>query len=178
MEFEAFPKIARWSREIVITEKIDGTNGSIIIENGEIGAASRNRLLKTDDDNFGFANWVQDNKETLITDLGEGRHFGEWFGSGIQRGYGLKEKRFALFNVKRWFEAAHEFVTPRLTVVPILHEGENKGYAAEVCMELLRTMGSQAAIGFDKPEGIIIYHTAARIMFKKTFEKDEKGKGE
>ena len=38
--------------------------------------------------------------------------------------------------------------------------------------------GSLAAPGFMKPEGVVIYHTAANIMFKKTFKNDEKGKGE
>jgi len=33
MEFVSFPKIARLSRECVITEKIDGTNASIYIGN-------------------------------------------------------------------------------------------------------------------------------------------------
>jgi len=31
MTFEAFPKIPRLNREIVITEKIDGTNAAVVI---------------------------------------------------------------------------------------------------------------------------------------------------
>ena len=52
---------------------------------------------------FGFARWVETNRERLITLLGPGLHFGEWWGSGIQRGYGLTkgDKRFSLFNVER-----------------------------------------------------------------------------
>ena len=39
MEFEGFPKIARLSREIVVTEKIDGTNARVCItEDGRIFA--------------------------------------------------------------------------------------------------------------------------------------------
>ena len=42
MEFSPFPKIARLSREIVITEKLDGTNASIFLgENGEFLTASQ-----------------------------------------------------------------------------------------------------------------------------------------
>ena len=37
-----------------------------------------------------------------MTFLVPGRHFGEWWGSGIQRGYGLDEKTFSLFNAYRW----------------------------------------------------------------------------
>jgi hypothetical protein len=67
---------------------------------------SRSRWITPDDDNFGFAAWVEANRDELLT-LGPGRHFGEWWGSGIQRGYGLPkgEKRFSLFNVSRWGES-------------------------------------------------------------------------
>ncbi len=60
---------------------------------------SRTRWITAQDDNHGFARWVEGNKQELLK-LGAGRHFGEWWGSGIQRGYGLQkgEKRFSLFN--------------------------------------------------------------------------------
>ena len=45
-------------------------------------------------------------------------------------------------------------------------------------MNLLTYSGSAAAPGFMKPEGVVIYHTTGSVLFKKTFEKDEKGKGE
>ncbi len=37
----------------------------------------------------------------------------------------------------------------------------------------LQREGSFAAPGFTKPEGIVIFHTAASMLFKKTLEKDE-----
>ena len=174
--FEGFPKIARWSREIIITEKLDGTNAQVIIEGDKIGAGSRNRLITPEDDNYGFARWVQENRETLIRDLGDGRHFGEWFGLGIQRGYGMKVKQFALFNTTRWWD--HSFETPNLTVVPELYRGPIEDGVIDREMNVLKEYGSWASDGFMRPEGIIIYHTAARTMFKKTFEKDSEGKGE
>ena len=47
-EFIGFPKIARLSREIVITEKIDGTNGCIFIggEDGEFLECSKPELME------------------------------------------------------------------------------------------------------------------------------------
>ena len=102
-EFAGFPKMARLSRDIVITEKIDGTNAQIYItKEGEIRAGSRNRWITPADDNFGFAQWVESNRDQLL-ELGPGRHFGEWWGSGIQRGYGMEkgEKKFSLFNAVR-----------------------------------------------------------------------------
>jgi hypothetical protein len=45
VSFAEFPKMARLSRECIITEKIDGTNAQILItEEGEIYAGSRTRL--------------------------------------------------------------------------------------------------------------------------------------
>ena len=47
-EFKGFSKIPRLNREIIITEKIDGTNGQIYVPEDPtepIFAASRNRWL-------------------------------------------------------------------------------------------------------------------------------------
>ena len=74
--------MARLSRECVISEKIDGINAQILItESGGIFAGSRTRWITPEDDNFGFAAWVEENKEELIK-LGVGRHFGEFYGRG------------------------------------------------------------------------------------------------
>ena len=175
-DFVGFSKIARLSREVVITEKIDGTNGCIFIgEDGEFLVGSRSRWITPENDNHGFARWVYDHKNELMS-LGPGRHFGEWWGSGIQRGYGLPkgEKRFSLFNVKRWKEERPSCCY----VVPVLYQGEFDTGTILDTMKTLAYGGSMAAPGFMKPEGVVIYHTAGNVLFKKTFEKDEKGKGE
>lgn len=176
LTFEAFPKISRLSREIIVTEKIDGTNAQIIISDDglEIGAASRNGLIfpGKQTDNFGFARWVQDNKEDLLT-LGPGRHFGEWWGGGIQRGYGRLDKVFSLFNVSKW-QMEHPACC---SVVPRLYTGDFDTAAIVEVINRLRTFGSCAQPGFMKPEGVVIFHTASSTLFKKTLEKDEKPKG-
>jgi len=179
MEFVGFPKIARLSREVIITEKIDGTNGCIYIgEGGEFLVGSRTRWITLETDNHGFARWAYDHKEELLT-LGPGLHFGEWWGSGIQRGYGLPkgEKRFSLFNVRKWFDNS---IRPKCChVVPVILSADTFDSSdVRGALNLLKENGSFAAPGFENPEGIIIYHIAANIMFKKTILKDEKGKGE
>lgn len=175
--FEEFPKIARLNRPCIISEKIDGTNGQIIVtDDGQIQAASRSCLIYPDRDNYGFAGWVRDNKNELLA-LGPGRHFGEWWGSGIQRKYGLTggDKRFSLFNVGRWRDDA---ARPRCChVVPVLFHGAFSTNAVEMCLGGLSAYGSQAAPGFMKPEGVVIWHVAAQIGFKVTLEKDEAPKG-
>ena len=120
-EFQQFPKIPRFSREIIITEKIDGTNAQIFItEDLKMFAGSRNRWLTLEDDNYGFAAWVNSNYVELLK-LGPGRHFGEWWGKGIQRNYSQTEKKFSLFNVKRW--SGTNTHPSCCSVVPILFQG-------------------------------------------------------
>lgn len=177
-KFEAFPKIARLNRDCVITEKIDGTNAQVeILEDGTVLAGSRSRYITLEADNFGFARWVKENEEEL-RNLGVGRHYGEWWGSGINRGYGLTkgEKRFSLFNVARWSDDA---VRPKCChVVPMLHQGPFRTDTIEKVLTVLRNCGSAAAPGFENPEGIIVWHEAARQLFKVTLEGDEKPKGQ
>lgn len=178
MEFIEFPKIARLSRECVITEKIDGANGCICIgEDGSFQVGSRTRWLTAETgDNYGFLLWALTNKDELMK-LGPGTHFGEWWGSGIRRGYGLAkgEKRFSLFNVHRWADAA---IRPTCcSVVPELERGIFTTELVQSALDLLRVNGSIASPGFMKPEGIVIFHTAQGYLFKKTIERDEVPKG-
>ena len=44
-------------------------------------------------------------------------------------------------------------------------------------IDLLSRAGSVAAPGFMNPEGIVMFHIAANVCFKKTIEKDEQPKG-
>lgn len=187
-EFQDFPKMARWTREVIITEKIDGTNAQVFIgEDGLIRAGSRTRWITPEDDNHGFAAWVQQHVEELRK-LGQGRHFGEWWGSGVQRGYALPkgEKRFSLFNASRWYDPRdcdHEDITGRVAVpsccrvVPILLRGMNMPGIFEQCVDLLRVNGSYASPGFMDPEGAVMFHIDAGVGFKKTVKKDEAPKG-
>jgi len=169
MEFKKFPKMARLSRNCVITEKIDGTNAQIFFdEEGNMKVGSRNRWISTGDDNCGFAKWCYDNEECLQK-LGPGRHFGEWWGQGVQRKYGMDHKVFSLFNTARWNK---ETKPECCSVVPVLFEGIFTSEASERCLDLLKLRGSQASPGFTNPEGIVIYHQAACMGFKKTIDND------
>lgn len=173
--FIEFPKLARLNRECVITEKIDGTNACIYItDEGEFFTGSRTRWITPVHDNFGFSAWAHAHKDELML-LGPGRHFGEWWGSGIQRGYGLAkgEKRFSLFNTVRWNVLN---VPPCCSVVPVIRQGLFSTDKVLLALEQLRMHGSLAAPGFTKPEGIVVFHTAANQAFKVTLEKDEQPK--
>jgi len=212
MDFQKFPKIARFNRDVIVTEKIDGTNAQILILSGHddvpnslavgdwdewgIWAGSRNRWLTPENDNHGFAKWVAANKEDLIAHLGPGIHYGEWWGQGIQRRYGLDHKRFSLFNVIRWNpDMYHQFKTepwiasigkkggpeqpkPFMAppdcchVVPVMGVAPLTAFNQEYFLRTLFLNGSQAAPGFARPEGIVIYHTQGHILFKATLDDD------
>lgn len=171
IEFIGWPKIARFSREVVVTEKLDGTNAQVYIDEADnVFAGSRTRWITPEDDNYGFAKWVQANRKDLLR-LGHGHHFGEWWGAGIQRKYGLTEKRFSLFNTSVW---GNDAIRPACCgVTPILYQGDFSDMPLEAIMADLKAGGSVAAPGFMQPEGVVIFHTAARMAFKKTFERDE-----
>ncbi len=196
--------MGRLTRECVITEKIDGTNAQvqivprtevfsehepfIIADGGEniMFAGSRTRYVTPANDNMGFAAWVYANSLDLWA-LGPGRHYGEWWGGKIQRGYGLTEKRFSLFNTSRWV-SRHVPVTQEIPdqqwapscchVVPTLYRGLFGERAVDNMLERLHYEGSVAAPGFKPAEGIVIFHTATGVMFKKTLDNDAKPKGQ
>lgn len=165
IEFKAWPKIPRLSNETYfITEKIDGTNACIIIdEEGNFGCQSRTRLITPEDDNYGFARWAYENKDELMK-LGPGHHFGEWWGAGIQRNYGISDKRFSLFNTHRWLKP--DAVLPNCVhVVPTI-DG-----TIDEAIQFLKTNGSLAAPGFLRVEGIIVYNSLAKSYYKIILDK-------
>ena len=186
-EFRSFGKIARLNRDVVATEKIDGTNASVFIgEDGEFLTGSRTRWITPDDDNFGFSRWAHEHKDELLL-LGPGHHFGEWWGRGIQRGYGLDERRFSLFNVGRWadpkeysnIEAPPDgrvWCPDCCHVVPVIRVGTVTGIDWAGIMSGLSLFGSWAVPGFMKPEGIVAYHTAGGHYYKQTCEYDDEPK--
>ena len=212
-EFTPFPKISRLNRECWVTEKLDGTNSTVAIFDADgrpvpcaiaewtaadgrnlfMLAGSRTRWITPEQDNHGFAKWVSKHAEEL-KGLGEGIHRGEWWGSGIQRGYGLKngEKRFSLFNVQRWCLAGTEpkrieTEDPRIEkwqeelptcceLVPVLYRGQFDTLAIDGAIASLQAHGSFAVDGFDDPEGVVVYHTAGNVAFKRTIKNDDKPK--
>lgn len=210
IEFQAWPKTPRLFRDIVITEKVDGTNSAVIIQEWpdraeasperlalinrdgvlyEVAAQSRKRLItpgKTTD-NFGFAKFVQENAEKLFDLLGPGRHFGEWWGSGIQGRYDTKKltgkglRGFALFNVEK-HDGLHEWFhdDPNYDVLveamPILYRGPFSEQVIRDTLKELKDNGSLVA-PFNKAEGIVVFHTQSRQVYKYTIDNDDASKG-
>lgn len=174
-EFREWPSISRLSRDMIVTEKLDGTNAQVTVDlDGSVYAGSRSRWITPEDDNYGFARWVKEHEDELRTGLGVGSHYGEWWGSGIQRKYNTGEKRFSLFNVSRW---TPDVLPACCHVVPTLYTGKFDTAIVDDILFQLSVDGSVAAPGFMLPEGIVIYHVASKTLFKKTLDKNDGHKG-
>jgi hypothetical protein len=154
IEFKPWPKMGRVIPfKVTISEKINGTNACIIIRDGQIvGVQSRKRFIKVGNDNYGFASWVEENKEKLLS-LGDGYHYGEWAGPGIQKNpHRLYYKKFFLFNTARWNED-NPNKPDCCDVVPILFSGV---LTPDVVPTLLTHMVEYA--GDTEPEGLVVYY--------------------
>lgn len=202
IEFQPFPKISRLSRQAYISEKIDGTNATIhlfhpaelvgdepeefkeniitIDHTMSMLVGSRNQWIGSGKkDNHGFWAWCNANKDQLVT-LGYGTHRGEWWGKGIQRGYGLTEKRFSLFNTSWETIPGTEYrsaVCPVCHVVPLMRSAIFNTEEADYCLKILKDNGSLAAPGYGNPEGIVVFHEHSQTFFKKTLDKNDEHKG-
>jgi len=106
--------------------------------------------------------------------------------AGIQRRYGLSEKRFSLFNTSRWHSDYNSDIAgtstvcqeaPLCHVVPVLRRRTFDTNEVDFALEDLRQYGSAAAPGFMRPEGVVVYHAASRTLFKKTLDKNDTHKG-
>lgn len=165
VEFKAWPKIKRLTKvfSVYVTEKIDGTNACVIVQDGEVvGAQSRNKLITPESDNMGFAGWVDRNKEELAT-LGDGYHYGEWAGPGIQSNpHELEKKTFFLFNHYRWKDWKPECCS----VVPFIYEGEyDKG--------MINTLMADLEVTRPGFEGVMVYFPFADTYLKHTVKSPE-----
>jgi hypothetical protein len=89
-----------------------------------------------------------------------------------------------LFNVSAWnpnptggvFNAETGEIIRCCHVVPLIWRGLFDQSDVIHSLDLLRSHGSFAAPGFRKPEGVVVYHTAAKQLFKVTLENDDKPK--
>ncbi len=166
IEFRGWPKIPRGGQEkITIAEKIDGTNACIVIQDGGIlGCQSRNRIITPEDDNFGFANWVKENEEDLLS-LGDGYHYGEWAGEGIQKNpHGIVGKEFFLFNTFRWNENNPN--RPKCcNVVPVLYYGV---MTESIIVDTLEELTNKYE-GDLHAEGVVVWYHNTKRYEKYTF---------
>lgn len=165
MEFQPYPKTPRFVDDYcVITEKINGTNSQVVVDSGRVvQVGSRNRPITPASDNFGFAAWVDQHRDELATFLGDGRHYGEWAGPGVQKNpLDLPRRTWFLFNVQRHDEDKFDVLghlVPDVLPVPVLYKGP---FSRDICFETLSglltggTYVGRAGPRAAPPEGVVI----------------------
>lgn len=164
----------------VVTEGIQYADGSLPRRVYEVFAGSRKRWVIPTDDNHGFARWVQQNALELVAVLGPGRHYGEWWGDGIQKnplGLAPGERRFSLFNTSRrdWLYSQAELHKVDLAAlgvdtVPLLAHPqsyfEDARYAA---LPTLEASGGSVASPGHAAEGLVFFESGSNTYYKEIF---------
>jgi hypothetical protein len=170
-EFRAFSKIEKFgSVPLFITQKIHGTNAQIHIWEDpatstiQVMAGSRNKWLSPGKgtDNFGFAQFVEDNRQAFIDCLGIGTHYGEWAGPGINSGEGLTDKMLLLFN---WQKFSGMPLPERVSTIPVLYQGALDTAVVHRVAAELKEQGSRLVPGFMRVEGIVVTIGATRYKY-------------
>lgn len=92
--------------------KLHGTNAAVVVTSGgaeypEVYAQSRSRVITPEDDNAGFAKWVETTAPVWQNCTAEGApdiiFYGEWAGKGVQKGDAvtqLNDKYFFVFAIQ------------------------------------------------------------------------------
>lgn len=166
IEFKPWAKIQPWNKvEMTITQKLNGTNGQIVVTETGLLIGSRTRYLGPTSDNFGFWAWCMHREKELLKTLPVGTYYGEFCGPGIQNGEGLTEKTFILFN------PPEGVVLPEgLRAVPVLFKGHPTKHTIDEVTEDLKRHGSYLVPGFMNVEGIVIRMGS---LFKLVFTNEE-----
>jgi hypothetical protein len=159
MEFKEFPKIQQLLKtRLQITQKLNGTNAQVVIFDTpggiDIKCGSRNRWITPDDDNFGFARFVYENKADFIEKLGIGTHFGEWCGPGIQSSEGLSVRTFVLFE--HWKYPSDRLLPVNTIPVPVLYIGTYEDNVIAETISKFKIEGSKLVPGFMRVEGVVV----------------------
>jgi hypothetical protein len=130
--------------ECFIFPKIDGSNASVWLENGEIQGGKRKGHLSLADDNAGFLAWVltQQNLVDYLTENPTHRLFGEWLVPHSLKTYRADAwRRFYIFDVAV-DKAPHEILHDGDSAIKYLHYNAYKAgldkheldYIAPICI--------------------------------------------
>lgn len=127
-----YPKTKRVGSDdsnIIVTEKLDGSNLGIFKLNNKLVIAQRNHVFIYPDekpDYKGLVNWLEENSQHLLDNLHEGSgFFGEWIGMGkIKYGNTLDKKlyMFAKANIDEEYNAYNIYYDRHLFIYPFINQ--------------------------------------------------------
>lgn len=152
------------SKNLVAVEKLDGTNVSIVIEDGKIVRAyNRMNPIPVNSNHRLWQGIEASTKHDLIKDyisgLPDGQHFGELIGAGVQENpMNLKEKLWIPFN--SFCRSELSYSTPSLQ----FHDLEKwmRHEVRSVLFNMLHPDTGEAII----PEGVVFHDTVTGEMAK------------
>jgi len=134
MKFKEYQHIERYGTDEVegiqkgkchIFYKIDGTNGSVWVENGEIKTGSRKRELTLENDNAGFCQYIMQNEriKRFLETYPNYRLYGEWLVPNAIKTYQKEAwRRFYVFDVAKHKEDETEQYMTYEEYKPMLEE--------------------------------------------------------
>lgn len=149
---------------IAITEKLDGANSSVRLENSEIKCYSRNTELNENETLRGFYSWASDHFGD--SDKNSGLIlYGEWL-CKHKLDYGENHDRFYLFDVyhidKEEYLPLYDIKTTAeeydLLLAPIFYEGEYKG------LDHVQSFIGKSELG-ETGEGVVVKNYNYRNRF-------------
>lgn len=155
MGFKPWPKIKNIrdaepgdlaGRNAVAKVKLHGTNAAVRFEDGTYYCQSRNRDITPENDNYGFAAFIESllPKDRDYSELDGKVFYGEWCGPGICKGTAISE-----LPERMWFI----FAVSVGDVVPYINEGDYKNE----CSRFLDLLASErvAWLSYGKTEGFL-----------------------
>lgn len=167
-EYDPSKKLPKLS--FMVQEKLHGTNSGVVItKEGDVYAQSRTRVITPEKDNYGFAQFVEDNKEYFLNEslfelsaankmLAEPFElkglvvFGEFCGNGIQKNVAVSEieKSFFIFDIGYIINKGEEDEIDfwdRSQLNESLYKDESRRI-----FDVLDLLQEKIVIDFDKPE--------------------------
>ena len=155
------------------TVKIHGTNAGIGYDpkSGEIWAQSRSQILGSGNPNFGFWNYVEENKDVLKQIFDDQRmyingsvgieriyFFGEWCGPNVQKGVAVSyipNKSFVLFGIRVVLEDGDVYSLPIQFVEMFFIEDADTKFANAINFYNIFQFGKyEIEIDFENPEAV------------------------
>jgi len=148
--------------QITGTVKLHGTNAGIGYDpvTQEVWAQKRSQVITSENDNFGFAKYVEDNKELLKASFADhcSEHliegiviiYGEWAGKGIQKSVGISEidksfYAYGIFNNDVMYLDPFDLatLTYEFFEVPNFTSLENHSYTVDMDLDCPQLIGEQ-----------------------------------
>ena len=104
-------------RGLVVQEKLDGSNASFTMEDGELACFSRRKKLNENETLNGFYNWAHENIEEWMFNFLEGHIiFGEWL---VKHKIQYKEECYKEFYVFDVYDKSTERYLPHDDMVSV-----------------------------------------------------------